>query len=123
HPPRVEAEIDGRVLAGINLIVQNGDPFTYFDRRPLRVAEGVSLESGDLGGVMLHRATPLDVPSVALRLFSRRLRVVDHRQVTGFNGARSIRARTADGRPVALQCDGDWVGDVTEVEFSVVPRA
>jgi diacylglycerol kinase family enzyme len=119
----VEAEAGGQTLRGINLIVQNGDPFTYFNDTPLHVAEHISLDSGDLAGVMLHRATPLDVPTVAFRLFSHRHRIIDHAQVTGFSGVHGLTARTVDGRPVALQCDGDWVGDATEVEFSVVPRA
>jgi diacylglycerol kinase family enzyme len=123
RPPEVEVEANGARLRGINLIVQNGDPFSYFNETPLHVAEHIALDSGDLAGVVLHRATPLDVPSVAFRLFSTRHRVVDHRHVSGFHGMRAIRARSADGRPVALQCDGDWVGDATEVEFSVVPRA
>ena len=124
NPPKVELETaDGEVLRGICGIVQNGDPFTYFNTRPLHVAEGVSLSSGDLGGVMLHRATPLDVPTVAWRLFSSKRRVVDHRQVSGFSGAPVVHARSADGRPVPLEVDGDWVGDFTEVEFSVQPGA
>jgi diacylglycerol kinase family enzyme len=123
RPPQVEAEVDGLRLRGINVLVQNGDPLTYFNTTPLHVAEDVRLDSGDLAGVMLHRATPFDVPTVAFRLFSRRHRIVDHRQVTGFSGAEVVRARSVDGRPVALQCDGDWVGDTTEVEFSIVPQA
>ncbi len=122
-PPRVELEVGGRTWTGIEAIVQNGDPFTYFDATPLHVAEGAALDSGDLAGVVLHRATPLDVPTVAARLFSRRLRILDHPQVTGFSGAEVVRMRSADGRPVALQVDGDWVGDEVEVELSVVPGA
>ena len=117
QPPQVEVEAGGRTLRGINLVVQNGDPFTYFNATPLHVAEHVALDSGDLAGVMLHRATPLDVPTVAFRLFSDHHRLVDHRQVTGFSGLQGLTARTVDDRPVALQCDGDWVGDATEVEF------
>jgi diacylglycerol kinase family enzyme len=51
------------------------------------------------------------------------VRVVDHPQVTGFSHVETVKARSADGRPIALQVDGDWIGDVTEVEFSIVPRA
>ena len=122
-PPRVEVTAGGRTWTGIEGLVQNGDPFTYFGARPLRAAEGATLDSGDLAGVILHRATPLDVPTVAARLFARRLRVLDHRQVSGFAGVDRVVMRSADGRPVALQVDGDWVGDETDVEVSVVPRA
>ena len=130
RPPRVQAFVgppgpDGAPtpVDGIAVVVQNGDPFTYFGDKPLRGAEGASLESGDLAGLVLHRATPLDIPTVILRLFSKRLRILDHRHVTGFDGLTAARARSADGRPVPLQVDGDWVGDETAVELSVAPRA
>ena len=48
----VEVEAGGRTLRGINLVVQNGDPFTYFNDTPLHVAEHIALDSGDLAGVI-----------------------------------------------------------------------
>ncbi len=124
NPPRVELETDGGDrLAGIDAVVQNGDPYTYFDERPLHVAVNSSLDSGRLAGAMLHRATPIDVPTVAFRLFSKRHRLVDHRQMTGFSDVGRVVARTTDGTDVPLQLDGDWVGDFREVEFSVRPSA
>ena len=123
-PPHVVIETDaGQRLDGIDAIFQNGDPYTYFDSRPLHVAENSRLDSGRLAGAMLHRATPVDVPTVAFRLFSRRHRMVDHRQITGFSDVQRVRARSADGGEVPLQLDGDWVGDFREVEFSVRPSA
>jgi diacylglycerol kinase family enzyme len=124
RPPHVELETDtGQRLDGIDAILQNGDPYTYFNVRPLRVATNSALDSGRLAGAMLHRATPVDVPTVAYRLFSRRLRLVDHRQITGFSDVTSVKARSVDGKKVPLQLDGDWVGDFDEVEFSVRPGA
>src|ERR687895_1438307 len=35
RPPRVRVTVDGRVLDGVTVIVQNSDPFTYFRRRPI----------------------------------------------------------------------------------------
>lgn len=124
NPPRVVTEIEGvPPLEGINVLVQNGDLLSYFQKTPLEVAQGVDLSSGDLAGAMLHRATPIDVPTVAFRLLNQRVKVVDHKHVTGFSHVSTVRARSVDGRPIALQCDGDWVGDVTEVEFGIVPGA
>ncbi len=124
HPPHIVLETDtGLTLDGIDAILQNGDPYTYFDVRPLHVAVNSRLDSGLLAGAMLHRATPVDVPTVAFRLFSRRYRMVDHRQITGFSDVERAVARSAGGGPVPLQLDGDWVGDFREVEFSVRPRA
>ena len=123
-PPRVELETDGGLrLDGIDAIVQNGDPYTYFDARPLRVAVNSRPDSGLLAGAMLHRATPIDVPTVAYRLFSKRHRLADHRQITAFSDVGGVRARSVDGSEIPLQLDGDWVGDFREVEFSVSPGA
>ncbi len=124
RPPKVRLETsDGTSLRGIDAIVQNGDPYTYFDARPLRVAEDSALDNGRLAGAMLHRATPLDVPTVAYRLFSKKRRVVDHRQITGFSRAERVRVWSEEGAAVPLQVDGDWVGDFSEVELTVHPRA
>jgi diacylglycerol kinase family enzyme len=124
RPPHVEALLeDGTRLEGIDVIVQNGDPYTYFNSLPLRVAEGSSLDSGRLAGALLHRATPVDVPTVAFRLFSRRRRLVDHRQITGFTDVSSLSASRVGGGEMPLQLDGDWVGDFESVEFSVRPGA
>ena len=104
-------------------VVQNGDPFTYFKDKPIHVAEGVELDDGRLGGTVLHRATLLDVPPVAARLLSKRLRVTGHRRVGGWTDAGEVSIVSADGRPVPLQVDGDWIGDVVEARFDVSPRA
>ena len=123
RPPLVEVQLPGRTLRGITAVVQNGDPFTYFNARPIHLAEGVTTDSGDLGGAVLHRASPIDVPTVAWRLLSKRARALDHKQISAIPNARVVRARSVDGRPVPLEMDGDWIGDVTDAEFAVVPRA
>jgi diacylglycerol kinase family enzyme len=34
-----------------------------------------------------------------------------------------IQIRSRDDRPVPIQVDGDYIGDVAEIEFSVEPGA
>ena len=51
-------------------------PYTYFGDRPVRMAEGASLDSGDLAGIVLRRASPLDVPTIGWRALSGRSHVV-----------------------------------------------
>ena len=63
------------------------------------------------------------MPTIIARAFSRRARIVRHRQVTGFTGAREATVRSADGRAVPLQVDGDYVGDVVEARYDVAPGA
>jgi diacylglycerol kinase family enzyme len=119
HPPRLEAQVGGEAISGVTAIVQNATPYTYFGSRPVEMGEGATLHSGDLAGVVLDRARPLDVPTILLRALSRHLRVSRHRHVHPFSGARRLRVRTLDDRPLPLQVDGDYIGEVDEAVFGV----
>ncbi len=55
-PPRLVLEASGKTHDGVTAIVQNGSPFTYFQNRPIEIADGASLDSGALAGGVLHRA-------------------------------------------------------------------
>ena len=46
-----------------------------------------------------------------------------HRRVEAFDGAAEVVVRSADGRPVPLQVDGDHVADDDEVRVTVRPGA
>src|SRR3984893_16035851 len=104
QPPPVHA--GGKTLDGVTAIVQNGSPFTYFQNRPIEIAEGASLHSGTLAGGVLHRATLLSMPFIAWRALSRRARFVRHRQVTGLSNMSELTVESADGRPLPLQVAG-----------------
>jgi diacylglycerol kinase family enzyme len=121
RPPRMRARVAGETLEGVTTIVQNGSSFSYFNERPIDIAEGAALDSGALAACMLHRATPLTMPSIAWRALSRRARVASHRQVTGVSEVTELTVRTADGRPLPLQVDGDYLGEVTEARYSILP--
>ncbi|MDE3133581.1 MAG: NAD(+)/NADH kinase, partial [Acidobacteriota bacterium] len=77
RPPRMTAELGSRngdqladPLQGVTVVVQNASPYTYFGDRGVEMAEGASLQSGDLAGLVLKRTSPLDVPSIAWRALS-----------------------------------------------------
>ena len=123
RPPRMRVQTPAGEIEGVTTIVQNGSPFTYFQNRPIEIAEGASLHSGSLAGGVLHRATPLSMPSIAWRALSPRARVVRHRQVTPVPDASTVVVRSADERPLPLQVDGDYLGEVVEARYSVLPDA
>jgi diacylglycerol kinase family enzyme len=123
RPPRLALDLDGEEITGVTAIVQNGEPYTYFSRRPINVAEGARLDDGRLAGAVLARANPIDMPTVIWRAFSKRARLARHRQVHAFSGATRAHVRSLDDRPLPLQVDGDHIADVTEAEFGVRPRA
>jgi diacylglycerol kinase family enzyme len=122
HPPRLEVELGDERVKGVTAIIQNAAPYTYFGNRPVDMGEGATLESGDLAGVVLERASPIDVPTIIWRALSSRARVARHRKVRAFNELRTLRVRSLDDRPLPLQVDGDYIGAVDEAVFGVTPR-
>ena len=123
HPPRMVAHAGEQSMEGVTTIVQNGSPFTYFQNRPIEVAEGAALDSGALAASVLHRARPFDMPSIAWRAFSRHARIARHRHVSSFPALTELTVQSADGRPLPLQVDGDYIGEVAEARYSILPRA
>jgi diacylglycerol kinase family enzyme len=123
NPPQLDVDVGGRRERGVSVFVQNGRPYTYFRDRPIEVAEDVALDSGDIAGAVLTRASPVDLPPVAWRALSRRARVGRHSRVHRFAGVGGLTVRSADGRGVPVQVDGDYLGEETEVRIGVTPGA
>jgi diacylglycerol kinase family enzyme len=111
-----------RVLTGVTVIVQNADPFTYFRRRPIRVAEPAGLDTGSLSAAVLKRATVLELPTLIPRVLSTRARtVLRHRQVEGLGELHELRVDAVDDRRFPVQVDGDYIGEFDRVRYGVVP--
>jgi diacylglycerol kinase family enzyme len=122
NPRRLAVELgDGTTVEGVTAIVQNTTPYTYFAKRPIDLAEDVALDSGTIAGVVLHRAGPLDMPTVGWRALSPRARIVRHRRVDGFADAHAVTIRSLDERPLPLQVDGDYLGELPEIIARVEP--
>ncbi len=123
-PPRMSVAVDGETLDAVTVIAQNSDPFTFFGRRPIRVCEGAGLDTGSLSVAALRKATPLELPTLIPRLFSGRAQTVSkHRQIAPFPGVHEALIESADGRPLPVQVDGDYIGDERSVRFSAAPGA
>ncbi|HUA71602.1 MAG TPA: diacylglycerol kinase family protein [Solirubrobacteraceae bacterium] len=122
HPPRLEAHVKDETIAGVTVIVQNSTPYTYFGDRPVEMAEGATLTSGDLAAVVLDRARPTDVPTILGRALASNLKVSRHHHVHPFSGLDGLRVRSRDERPLPLQVDGDYLGEVEDAVFGVTPR-
>jgi diacylglycerol kinase family enzyme len=129
-PPRLAAELgshdgadDAELVEGVTVVIQNATPYTYFGDRGVEMAEGASLQSGDLAGLILKRTSPLDVPSIAWRALSPSARVSDHRQIEQFSAEKHLVVRSLDERELPVQVDGDFIGSAVEHSFSVAPGA
>jgi diacylglycerol kinase family enzyme len=121
RPPRLEARVGEELVRGVTTIVQNAAPYTYFGDRPVHMGEGASLDSGDLSGVVLRRASPVDIPTIIWRALSKRARLARHRRVHPFASVRRIHVRSLDERPLPLQVDGDYIGEAREAEIVTKP--
>ena len=123
RPPRLQADLGDEVVDGVTTIVQSASPYTYFGNRPVHMGEGATLESGDLAGVVLQRASPIDIPTITWRALSRRARLARHRRVHPFSELTRLTVRSLDDRALPLQVDGDYIGEVKEATFEARPRA
>ncbi len=122
RPPRLVATLDGEDVCGVTGVVQNAEHYTYFNDRPVDVSTGGDLDSGMLAGVLLERANLLDAPTILARMLTGRLALVDHRRIHAFEPFTELDLRSADGRPVPLHVDGDYVGDVFHAHYEICPR-
>ena len=123
HPPQLEVELGDEHVNGVTAIVQNADPYTYFGGRPVHMGEGATLDSADLAGVVLTRASPIDIPTITARALSKRARVTQHRRVRPFSGLDQVHVRSRDERPLPIQVDGDYIGEARDALFVVKPKA
>jgi diacylglycerol kinase family enzyme len=123
NPPQLEVQLGDETVTGVTAIVQNATPYTFFNRRPIEIAENVELQDGALGGAVLQRANLVDMPTVIWRAFSHRARLARHRQVHPYSGLHAVRVRSVDGRHVPIQVDGDHVGEVAEARYGIAPGA
>lgn len=123
--PRLAVSLDGALetIDGVTVLVQNAGLYTYFGDRGVELAVGAALSSGDLAGLVLRRASPLSIPTLAWRALSPRARFVDHAQVHAFSAALKLSVCSRDGRGLPLQVDGDYICTAPRHEFSVLPSA
>jgi diacylglycerol kinase family enzyme len=121
NPPRLEASLGEERVAGMTAVVQNAAPYTFFGNRPVHIGEGATLDSGTLSGVVLERASPIDIPTIGWRALSERRALGRHRRVTAFSGLHGLEVRTLDERQLPIQVDGDYIGEVSTASFAVEP--
>ncbi|MBJ7458945.1 MAG: hypothetical protein JHD02_07155 [Thermoleophilaceae bacterium] len=122
---RLMVHADELATGGIVAIAQNARPFTYFGDREIDLAATAGLENRSLSLTVLDRANPLDFAPLATRLLTPNTDIADNRHiriVPGFQRA-TVTRRKADGPKIALQADGDYIGEYDEIVFTALPAA
>jgi diacylglycerol kinase family enzyme len=122
RPPLLATDIDGRRVEGISAFVQNSDPFTYFRNRPLHVGEEIGLDTGCLSVVVLKRGLMRDAFGATWRLFTP-ANVARHPQGASFTRVSQALIEPADGEPLPVQVDGDYIGDHPALLYEAHPGA
>jgi diacylglycerol kinase family enzyme len=123
--PWIAVEAGSERIEGVTAIVQNSDPYTYFDSRPVRVCDNPGLDDGFLSMAVLEEARRRDVPELAWRLLAGKPHVTGHSRLRSLTEIRTARVTTLDkdGEPsrFPVQVDGDYVGDHGEARFDISP--
>ena len=122
QPPRLEAQLGEETVAGVTAIVQNADAVHVLRRPPGRDGRGRDARQRRSRRRGARPRAPDRHPD------DHRARAVEQRQASATT-ATSIRSRASSGlrvrsldeRPLPLQVDGDYIGDVHEAAFGVMP--
>lgn len=109
-----EQPIDGVFFA----IVANTAPWTYLNRRPVTMTPTASFDRG-LDLVTVHRMRTVGTLLAASRMLS--ARGIRGRHVSTFTDLAEFTLTAA--RPMPMQVDGDYLGEVAQVRFAGVPAA
>ena len=120
--PALTVERDGEPpISGLFMtIVTNRSPWTYFRGRPLLPVPNPDFNSGlDLLALRRIRVTTI-VNAIGQMLYVRS-RPPRGRDMLSVLGSESLTLRSV--RPIALQADGEYLGETEMVKFQFVPHA
>ena len=121
HPELTVTAADGTEIDPVALaIISNTTPWSYAGQRPVSPTPAASFDAG-LDAFMLRRLRTISTVN-ALRQMARRAgRPLTGKYVVNLHDQAEITVRSR--KPVALQVDGDYVGDAESVTFRSVPDA
>jgi diacylglycerol kinase family enzyme len=120
--PALTVERDGEPpVSGLFMtIVTNRSPWTYLGDRPLLPVPNPDFNSG-LDLLALQRLRLTTVLNVVGQMLYVRSRPPRGRNLLSVLGSESLTLRSA--RPIALQVDGEYLGEIETVKFQFVPHA
>jgi diacylglycerol kinase family enzyme len=125
-PPRIAFEANGDRVEGVSAVIQNSDPYTYFNDRPVRICDGAQLDCGTFSACVLKRARQRDLPGLTWRLLSGRSALARHPQAVAFEGLHDARVTAVSSGgwgALPVQVDGDYIGDFAETRVGIHPAS
>jgi len=120
--PALTVERDGEPpISGLFMtIITNRSPWTYVRDRPLLPVPNPDFNSG-LDLLALQRLRLTTVFNAVGQMLYVRSRPPRGRNLLSVLGSESLTLRSA--RPIALQADGEYLGEIEAVKFQFVPHA
>lgn len=120
--PRMLVTTGGRSVEAMLLVAQNADPLTFLGPRPIRVCADAGVHTGTLSLTALRPSGPRDLLSLAARALSGNAsRVIAHPRVEGLLAVREAEIRSIDGRPLPVEVDGEYLGELESLSLGVAP--
>jgi diacylglycerol kinase family enzyme len=101
-------------------IISNASPWTYLGARPVNPSPGAGFDTG-LDIFALRRMRTIGTLNALRQMFAQRSEPPRGRDVVSLHDQPAFTLRSA--RPVALQVDGEYVGEQESVTFRAVPGA
>jgi diacylglycerol kinase family enzyme len=122
HHPALTLEREGKSPIGRLFlgIISNTSPWTFLGPRPVNPNPGASFDTG-LDIFALRRMRTISTLNALRQMFAQRSEPPSGRHVVSLHDQPGFTLRAA--RPVALQVDGEYVGEHESVTFRAVPRA
>jgi diacylglycerol kinase family enzyme len=122
EPPLLRVQVGGEVIEAVTMVLQNSSPLTYLGARPIEVCAGAGLDTGTLSMTLLRRSRALALPGIVSRVLrGPAARVQSHPWVEGSAGLKQLRVTSGDERPVPVEVDGDYLGELDELRYGVAP--
>ncbi len=119
--PALTLERDGQSPIGDLFlgIISNTSPWTYLGRRPVNPNPGAGFDTG-LDIFALRQMGTMSALNALRQMFAQRSEPLSGRHVVSLHDQSAFTLRS--DRPVALQVDGEYVGEHESVTFRAVPR-
>jgi diacylglycerol kinase family enzyme len=103
----------------VSVLIGRTHPYTFFKRWGVKVTPNARMEGG-LEVLTVKRLTRRSLPRVAWQVLVTGT-VVKRRNIDYVSDASSVEI--VSGRPVPVQVDGDYVGDVDRVSVTLAPQS
>src|ERR1700759_4722720 len=121
HPDLTVTAADGTRADPVALaIISNTTPWTYAGQRPGSPTPAASFDAG-LDAFLLRRLRTISTLNALRQMLRRTGQPLTGKYVVNLHDQAEITVRAP--KPVALQVDGDYVGDAESVTFRSVPGA